>query len=150
MLHTMSQERAVSSQVVWQPSSLRVLTTRLHPGTDLKQALAKLAESGISGCIVTCTGSLTHAVMRLAGARSILDQAGPFEILSLSGTLSPEGVHLHMSLSDAAGNCLGGHLMAGSIIATTAELVVGVTPELSFSRPHDPATGYAELAIEPA
>ena len=138
----------MSTSQNWLPSQLQVTATRLLPGTDLKQALTAYAHRGTSGCIVTCTGSLSHVVMRLAGAKSSLNQPGPFEIISLSGTLSPDGVHLHLCISDVHGQCLGGHLMDGSIIATTAEIVVGLTTDLSFSRPQDPTTGYGELSIQ--
>ena len=34
-----------------------------------------------------------------------------FEVLSLVGTLSQDGVHLHISLGDADGKVWGGHLV---------------------------------------
>ena len=42
---------------------------------------------------------------------------------------------------------LGGHLLDGCIVQTTAEIVLAILPEVSFSRRHDTATGYAELVI---
>ncbi len=44
---------------------------------------------------------------------------------------------------------IGGHLCAGSLVRTTAELVIGLLPEFQFRRELDPATGYAELRISP-
>ena len=44
---------------------------------------------------------------------------------------------------------IGGHLCAGSLVRTTAELVIGLLPEWQFRRAFDPATGYAELRINP-
>ena len=44
---------------------------------------------------------------------------------------------------------IGSHLCAGSLVRTTAELVIGLLPEWRFSRELDPATGYAELRITP-
>ena len=43
---------------------------------------------------------------------------------------------------------MGGHLVEGCLVHTTAELVVGEAVGLVFSRPLDPATGYGELSIE--
>ena len=43
---------------------------------------------------------------------------------------------------------IGGHLCAGSLVRTTAELVIGLLPAWQFRRERDPATGYAELAIK--
>jgi predicted DNA-binding protein with PD1-like motif len=44
---------------------------------------------------------------------------------------------------------IGGHLGPGSLVRTTAELVIGLLPEWRFQRELDPATGYAELRISP-
>ncbi len=44
---------------------------------------------------------------------------------------------------------IGGHLCAGSLGRTTAELVIGLLPEWRFCRELDPATGHAELQISP-
>jgi len=46
---------------------------------------------------------------------------GPFEITSLMGTLAAGG-HLHISLSDADGHVIGGHLVGDDVIHTTAEV----------------------------
>jgi predicted DNA-binding protein with PD1-like motif len=52
-------------------------------------------------------------------------------------------------VADSTGSVIGGHLCAGSLVRTTAELVVGLLPEWRFCRQLDPATGYAELRIHP-
>lgn len=69
-----------------------------------------------------------------------------FELLSLVGTLSPDGVHLHVSLGDEEGAVCGGHLVR-AIVHTTAEVVIGVASSLAFSREMDPSTGFKELVI---
>lgn len=68
------------------------------------------------------------------------------EIVSLVGTLS-DGGHLHVSLSDAQGRVVGGHVMDHMIVFTTAEIVIGDCTELLFSREMDPRTGFKELVI---
>ena len=87
--------------------------------------------------------------LRLAGATQATAIHGELEILSLSGTLSPDGSHLHIAIADSRGTVIGGHLCAGSLVRTTAELVVGLLPGWRFSRELDPGTGYAELQISP-
>ncbi len=42
---------------------------------------------------------------------------------------------------------IGGHLCAGSLVRTTAELVLALLPEWQFSRELDSATGFQELQI---
>ncbi len=69
------------------------------------------------------------------------------EIVSLSGTLSPDGLHLHIALAGRDGRCVGGHLLDGCIVHTTAELVIGELTDLAFRRVEDPATGYRELSV---
>ena len=87
------------------------------------------------------------AELRLAGASEATVILGDLEILSLSGTLSRDGAHLHISVANSTGSVIGGHLCPGSLVRTTAELVIGLLPEWRFRRELDPATGYAELWI---
>ena len=47
-----------------------------------------------------------------------------FEIVSLSGSICRDGLHLHMSMSDCEGNVLGGHLRYATVF-TTAEILLG-------------------------
>ena len=101
-----------------------------------------------AGCVISAVGSLSVAQLRLAGATQATAIHGELEILSLAGTLSPDGAHLHIAVADSQGAVIGGHLCAGSLVRTTAELVIGLLPEWRFNRELDPATGYAELQIK--
>ena len=47
------------------------------------------------------------------------------EIITLNGTVSPNSVHLHLSLSDSACQVWGGHLEPGTIVLKGADLLVG-------------------------
>ena len=129
---------------------MKVVPLRLQPGKDLRQALeAWMGEQPAqAGCVITAVGSLSVARVRFAGAAEATVIRGDLEILSLSGTLSADGAHLHIAVADSEGAVIGGHLCAGSLVRTTAELVIGLLPEWLFSRELDPATGYAELAIK--
>ena len=130
---------------------MKVVPLRLQPGDDLRRALdAWMAEQQEqAGCVISAVGSLSVAQLRFAGATEEMAIHGDLEILSLSGTLSPDGIHLHIAITDSRGTVLGGHLCAGSLVRTTAELVIGLLPEWRFSRQLDPATGFAELRISP-
>jgi predicted DNA-binding protein with PD1-like motif len=97
--------------------------------------------------LISAVGSLSLVQLRLAGATEATAIHGELEILSLSGTLSPDGSHLHIAVAGSSGEVIGGHLCAGSLVRTTAELVIGLLPEWQFRRERDPATGYAELQI---
>ncbi|MFM7268825.1 MAG: PPC domain-containing DNA-binding protein [Cyanobium sp.] len=128
---------------------MKVMPLRLQPGADLRRALetwmGKQPEQ--AGCVISAVGSLSVAQLRLAGTGDATAIHGELEILSLSGTLSPDGSHLHIAIADNQGAVMGGHLCAGSLVRTTAELVIGLLPEWQFSRELDPATGYPELQI---
>lgn len=122
---------------------------RLQPGDDLKIQLAKicLQKNILAGCLVSSVGSLKKLNLRLANSQTFLQKVENFEIVSLNGTISVHGIHLHMSVSDSHGQVLGGHLMDENIIYTTCELVILELPDFNFSRELDSKTGFKELKI---
>ena len=128
---------------------MEVIAIRLNPGEDLKQALLKycIYHKVDAAYMLSCVGSLRQAAIRFANQpkETIIDQA--LEIISLAGTLSQHGIHLHIAVSDSEGQVIGGHLMDGSTIYTTAEIVMGIVPNSIFKREIDPLTGYKELKI---
>jgi hypothetical protein len=130
---------------------MKVIPLRLQPGADLRRVLeAWMGEQQEqAGCVLSAVGSLSVAQLRFAGAAEATVIHGELEILSFSGTLSPDGAHLHIAIANSSGAVIGGHLCAGSLVRTTAELVIGLLPEWRFSRELDPATGYPELRITP-
>ena len=129
---------------------MKVVPLRLQPGDDLRRSLEawRGAQQEQAGCVISAIGSLSVAQLRRAGASEATAIHGELEILSLSGTLSPDGAHLHLAIADSSGAVIGGHLGAGSLVRTTAELVIGLLPEWRFSRELDPATGHPELRIK--
>lgn len=130
---------------------MKSIPLRLHPGDDLRVALnAQLvAQDARAGFVLSGIGSLSSARLRLAGAHLPTELHGDLEILTLAGSLSPDGAHLHMALADAQGRVLGGHVAAGCIVRTTAEVLVVLLPEYDFARAPDADTGFAELTIRP-
>ncbi|MCJ2163333.1 MULTISPECIES: PPC domain-containing DNA-binding protein [unclassified Pseudodesulfovibrio] len=125
------------------------IAVRLHPGQDLLRELEYFcrAQSLDAGCVLTCVGSLTTAVIRFANQEQAEELHGHFEIVSLTGVLSTHGAHCHISISDREGRTVGGHLMAGCNVYTTAEIIIGTCPGMRFLRTFDPQTGYPELEI---
>lgn len=123
---------------------------RLQPGDDPKVVLDTLIkERGWSAaCVICAVGSLTQAALRFADQSEVEVMRGHFEIVSLTGTLSPDGSHLHLAISDGNGATYGGHLKEGSRVYTTVEVVVAILDDWSFSRKVDEKTGFMELSIE--
>lgn len=78
----------------------------------------------------------------------VIHLSGPFEIVSFVGTLNPEA-HLHISLSDAEGRTVGGHVLGDLEVFTTAEVVLGEAVNLKFTREMDEKTGFPELVVHP-
>ncbi len=122
---------------------------RLHPGQDLKKEIqAYILRNRIeAGWIMTCVGSLSGAHIRFANRGEGTLHEGPFEIVSLVGTVSVNGSHLHIAISDGDGHTIGGHLLEGNLIYTTAEIVLGQSRAMAFHRAEDKDTGWRELNI---
>jgi uncharacterized protein len=122
---------------------------RLKPGQDLKQEIQKLVTQKQikAGWISTCVGSLTKYTIRFASQPSGSSGSGHFEIVSLTGTVSINGSHTHIGISDSAGKTIGGHLMDGCIIYTTAEIVILTNNNFIFKREKDGTTPWEELQV---
>jgi len=132
-------------------TSMKLIPIRLQPGQDLKAALESWIEQegGGSAWVVSGIGSLSGAQMRWAGRADPTALDGDLEIVTLQGSLCRDGAHLHATVADAQGSVLGGHLCEGSIVRTTAEVLIALLPQWQLERVPDPKTGYRELAIQP-
>ncbi|HHT18447.1 MAG: DUF296 domain-containing protein [Euryarchaeota archaeon] len=124
-----------------------MIVKRLIPGQDLKGSLEDIRDRNNlkSGIIICMVGSLDKAVLRMSdGTKNII--SGPLEIVSATGTLAINGVHIHLAVADGNGHVTGGHLMEGSTVNTTVELCVLESDQI-FKREFDPDTGFYELVI---
>ena len=124
-------------------------TFRLASGQDLFESIqAFVQEKQVeAGCILCGVGSLTHAAFRLANRDAFSGSDGYFEIVSLTGTLSVHGSHLHISVADEEGKSIGGHLGSGCKVYTTAEIVIAVFDDVSYKREFAQDSGYEELVV---
>ena len=125
-------------------------TFRLKPDEDLFNEIEMVVlEKNIqAGCVLCSVGSLTHANIRFANLENHTEYEGYFEIVSLTGTVSTNGSHLHISISDSEGKTIGGHLMPGCKVYTTAEIVFAAFDDVIYKRellPND--SGYEELVV---
>ncbi|MGS0896401.1 PPC domain-containing DNA-binding protein [Burkholderia stagnalis] len=125
---------------------------RLSPGDDVRAAIehALRGLDARAAFVLQGIGSLSVARLRFAGVDQPAALHGDLEILTLAGSVSPDGAHLHMSVADAEGRVSGGHAASGCVVRTTAEIVLALLPEHRFSRELDAATGFKELVIRPA
>ena len=128
---------------------MQAFTFRLKPGQDLFNEIeAVVAKQNIeAGCVLSAVGSLTHVALRLANRDYYSEYDGHFEIVSITGTVSIHGSHLHISISDEDGKTIGGHLVPGCKIYTTAEMVLGIFEDVVYKREYAEDSGYEELSV---
>ena len=106
---------------------MQPLPLKLAPGSDLRLSLEELSQrDGISGFVLGVVGNLTKASFQCPGQAEPTVLEGDLEVITLNGTFSPEGVHLHLSLSDGACQVWGGHLEPGTIVQKGVDLLIGV------------------------
>jgi uncharacterized protein len=128
---------------------MRNYTFRLKPGQDLFDSISLFVRENQvqAGCILSGVGSLTHVALRFANQDSYANFDGYFEIVSMTGTVSIHGSHLHISVSGQDGNTMGGHLESGCKIYTTAEIVIAVFEDVVYKREFAEDSGYEELVV---
>src|SRR6266498_2103383 len=129
---------------------MKIYTFRLKPGQDLFDSIETfVADKRIeAGCVLSAVGSLTRATLRLANRSHYNEYEGHFEIVSMTGTVSTNGSHIHVSISDGDGVTIGGHLVSGCKIYTTAEIILAVFDDLVYKRELlENDSGYEELVV---
>jgi len=132
----------------------RVLAIRLKPGTDVLLGLTEACrKAGINnGVILSGIGSLKDPhfcdVVELPtkagfGYGETLHLTGPIELTSMSGIIchDDEGVtnlHVHINLTDRHGNAHGGHLVEGTTVLLTTDVVIAEIEGVIMGRKFDP------------
>ena len=129
---------------------MKIHAFRLTRGMDLKKSIEDyVVEKNIrSGVILSAVGCLYKVNLRCADGVTVKTIDKDYEIVSATGTLSVDGCHIHVSLSDEDLNTIGGHLKNDCLVNVTAEIVLGEFDEFEFSREYDENTGYKELGIK--
>jgi len=110
----------------------RICFSRLLENQDLTETIKEKAEeAGIRAGTIIAIGSLKDAVLGYyrEGEYKNTRLDGPLEIASCTGNIAvdEEGqviIHAHLVVSDEKGAAFGGHLMKGSHVGATAELVM--------------------------
>jgi uncharacterized protein len=128
---------------------MQIYVKRLMPDQDIKVELNSfLDENQISSAaIISAVGSVKEYALRVSDGSTVIRGSENREIVSLSGILTKDGIHVHVSLSGLDGLVIGGHLMEGCLVHTTLELVL-ISIEDDLAREYDPITGYKELVLK--
>jgi len=114
---------------------MHALPLHLEPGSDVRLSLEQLARAqGAHGFVLSVVGNLSQAAFQCPGQAEPTLLHGEFEIITLQGTLSAQGVHLHLSVSDSQCQVWGGHLEPGTLVLKGADLLVGLL-DVPLSQP---------------
>ena len=106
---------------------MKTLHYKVPSGSDLYEFLAELAiKENISGFVVGIVGDLTKATIQCPEQSSPMIFEETLEIISLNGTFSTAGVHLHLCVSDHSCKVWGGHLEKGSSVLKGVEMLLVV------------------------
>jgi len=131
---------------------MKQLSFRIKEGELFREVIeSKCKEAGVkAGVILSAVGGFQKLFLRMPilpnqEKHTVKELDGPFEIISINGTISPNDCHIHVSASDKDGVCIGGHLKEGSTVKNTAEVVIGVFEDVIFERNFDSETGYEEF-----
>ena len=129
---------------------MQPLPLKLAPGSDLRLSLEELAQrDGISGFVLGVVGNLTKVSFQCPGQAEPTVLEGDLEVLTLNGTFSPEGGHLHLRLSDGACQVWGGHLEPGTIVQKGVDLPIGVLEQREGRPARQTAAPRIEIAVLP-
>ena len=109
---------------------MHAVPLHLEAGSDVRRSLEQLAQQQhAGGFVLSVVGNLSQAAFACPGKTAPTVLQGELEIITLQGTLSPDGVHLHLSFSDAECQVWGGHLEQGTLVLRGADLLVGFLTE---------------------
>ena len=125
---------------------------RLRRGQDLYEEIEAYVKAHhiAAGAVVSGVGCVSRWRLRDATGVRVRSGEEDVEIVSLMGTVSEYGCHLHASFSREDLSAFGGHLLPGCTVNTTAEIVLAEIRSCVFTRRPDSETGYEELEIGPA
>ena len=129
---------------------MKTYAIRLRRGADLLLSIEEFCTKNEikAGVILSGVGCVTKARVRDASGVTIVEIDEHMEIVSLMGTVSEKRCHLHISFSKEDLSVIGGHLVAGCIINTTCELVIGELEDCAYDVEFDEETGYNELVVK--
>jgi len=126
----------------------KICFSRVFKNEDLVEAIKKrVEESDVKTGIFISIGSLEKAILGYykAGKYESIELDGPLEIASCMGNIAVDEkgeiiIHAHIVVSNDKGQAFGGHVMKGSIVGATAELVIIEGAGVNLRRAFDEKT----------
>jgi predicted DNA-binding protein with PD1-like motif len=126
----------------------KMIFSRLLEDEDLAESIKKQAETnGIRAGFFILIGSLKHVALGYyrEGKYETIQLEGPMEIASCTGNVAVDEksevvIHAHIVVSNEKCEAFGGHLMKGSEVGATAELVMIEAVDVEVQRAFDEKT----------
>jgi predicted DNA-binding protein with PD1-like motif len=126
----------------------KTVFSRFLEGEELLESIRSRAEtSGIQAGFFVLIGTLKKASVGFykEGKYKTMVFEGPLEIASCTGNIAVDDTgqvvaHAHIVVSDEKGRTFGGHLMKGSKVGATAELVMVEAEGVNLQKAYDEKT----------
>ena len=101
-------------------------------GVDVYNALNGLHKhSNSTSFLISAVGDLSKVSFKCPLNDKPVIFEKKLEIITLSGYIRSTESHLHLSASDENCNVLGGHLLSGTIVLKSLDVLIGVIPNLN-------------------
>ena len=123
---------------------------RLHRSDDIMLTIQEYVKKHHiqAGVILSGVGCVYEAHIRDASGIKERTIQENMEIVSMTGTVGENRCHVHISFSKEDLSTIGGHLMKGTYVNTTLELVIFEIEKTLFLDEYDPQTGYGEWVVK--
>jgi len=126
----------------------KTVFSRLLEGEDLFDSIKNRAEtSEIRAGFFILIGTVKHATLGYYkdGKYENIRLDGPLEVASCTGNVVVDekgevAIHAHIVVSNEKGEAFGGHLMKGSEVGATAELIMVEAAGVKIQRVYDEKT----------
>ena len=100
-------------------------------GADVYDSLNELHKGDLStSFLISAVGDLSKVSLKCPLNDKPVIFEKKLEIISLSGYLRSKESHIHISVSDQNCNLLGGHLLSGTIVFKSLDVLIGVLPNV--------------------
>ena len=104
---------------------------KLVSGVDVHETLIKLqTQHNSSFFLISAVGDLSGVSFKCPFNEKPTIIKKKLEIITLNGYLTATGSHVHISVSDENCSVFGGHLLSGTTVLKSLDILIGVFPNL--------------------
>ena len=133
----------------------KIVFSRLLESEDVFESIKDRAEKGgIRAGFFILIGTVKRSALGFYkdGKYETIRLEGPLEVVSCTGNVAVDEkgetvIHAHIVVSNGKGEAFGGHLMKGSEVGATAELVMVEAVGAKIQRVHDEKTNLNLLKL---